>query len=133
MSKSVNKAILLGNVGKDPEIRALPNGTKVATLSLATSESYKDATGNQKDRTEWHTVVAYGRAAELIETYVKKGAKLYVEGRIETRSWDDKRSGEKRYATEIRVNEIVFAGAPATAAPAAQAQREPGEDWDNFR
>jgi len=132
MSKSVNKAILLGNVGKDPEIRSLPNGAKAATLSLATTETYKDAAGAQKDRTEWHTVVAYGRLAEVIETYVKKGAKLYIEGRIQTRGWDDKRSGEKKYSTEIHLNEMVFAG-PAPAGSAAPATREPGDDWDNFR
>ncbi|HEU5458766.1 MAG TPA: single-stranded DNA-binding protein [Terracidiphilus sp.] len=106
MAKSVNKVILLGNVGKDPEIRSTPGGTMVATFSLATSDRTKDQQGNWQDRTEWHNLVAFQRTAEIIRDYVKKGSKLYVEGRIQTRSWDDKESGQKKYRTEIVVNDL---------------------------
>lgn len=106
MAKSVNKVILLGNVGKDPEIRATPGGTMVANFSLATTDRVKDQGGNWSDRTEWHNLVAFQRTAEIIRDYVKKGTKLYVEGKIQTRSWDDKNSGEKKYRTEIIVNDI---------------------------
>jgi single-strand DNA-binding protein len=111
MAKSMNKAILLGNVGKDPEIRTLSNGTKIATLALATSERIKDKQGNWEDRTEWHTLVAFARLAEVIEQYVRKGSKLCIEGRIATRSWDDKQSGEKKYATEIKIDDLVLCDA----------------------
>jgi single-strand DNA-binding protein len=106
MAKSVNKVFLLGNVGKDPEIRATGGGTTVASFSLATTDRTKDQTGNWVDRTEWHNLVAFQRTAEIIRDYVKKGSKLFVEGRIQTRSWDDKTSGEKKYRTEIIVNDI---------------------------
>lgn len=106
MAKSVNKVILLGNVGKDPEIRATPGGTMVASFSLATTDRTKDQSGNWSDRTEWHNLVAFQRTAEIIRDYVKKGSKLYVEGKIQTRSWEDKTSGEKKYRTEIIVNDI---------------------------
>jgi single-strand DNA-binding protein len=106
MAKSVNKVILLGNVGKDPEIRSTPGGTMVANFTLATSDRQKDAQGNWQDRTEWHNLVAFTRTAEIIRDYVKKGSKLYVEGKIQTRSWDDKESGAKRYRTEIIVNDL---------------------------
>jgi single-strand DNA-binding protein len=106
MAKSVNKVILLGNVGKDPEIRATPGGTMVASFSLATTDRTKDPSGNWSDRTEWHNLVAFQRTAEIIRDYVKKGSKLYIEGKIQTRSWDDKTSGEKKYRTEIIVNDL---------------------------
>jgi single-strand DNA-binding protein len=106
MAKSVNKVILLGNVGKDPEIRAAGSGTTIASFSIATSERFKDQTGNWADRTEWHNLVAFGKVAEIIRDYVKKGAKLYVEGALRTSSWDDKTSGQKRYKTEIIVNDV---------------------------
>src|ERR1700757_2874985 len=106
MAKSVNKVILLGNVGKDPEIRATGGGTMVANFTLATSDRQKDAQGNWQDRTEWHNMVAFTRLAEIIRDYVKKGSKLFVEGKIQTRSWDDKESGQKRYRTEIIVNDL---------------------------
>jgi single-strand DNA-binding protein len=106
MAKSVNKVILLGNVGKDPEIRSTPGGTMVANFTLATSDRQKDAQGNWQDRTEWHNLVAFTRTAEIVRDYVKKGSKLYVEGKIQTRSWDDKESGQKRYRTEIIVNDL---------------------------
>lgn len=106
MAKSVNKVILLGNVGKDPEIRATPGGTTVASFSLATTDRTKDPSGNWTDRTEWHNLVAFQRTAEIVRDYVKKGSRLYVEGKIQTRSWDDKTSGEKKYRTEIIVNDL---------------------------
>lgn len=106
MAKSVNKVFLLGNVGKDPEIRSTPGGTMVASFTLATSDRQKDAQGNWQDRTEWHNLVAFNRTAEIIRDYVKKGSKLYIEGKIQTRSWDDKESGQKRYRTEILVNDL---------------------------
>ncbi len=106
MAKSVNKVILLGNVGKDPEIRSTPGGTIVATFGLATSDRFQDAQGAWQDRTEWHNLVAFKRTAEIIRDYVKKGAKLYVEGSLRTSNWDDKQSGQKRYKTEIIVNDI---------------------------
>jgi single-strand DNA-binding protein len=106
MAKSVNKVILLGNVGKDPEIRSTGGGTMVANFTLATTDRQKDAQGNWQDRTEWHNLVAFTRLAEIVRDYVKKGSKLYVEGKIQTRSWDDKESGQKRYRTEIIVNDV---------------------------
>jgi single-strand DNA-binding protein len=105
MAKSVNKVILLGNVGKDPEIRSTPGGTMVANFSLATSDRFQDQQGNWQDRTEWHNLVAFKRTAEIIRDYVKKGSKLYVEGKIQTRTWDDK-DGVKHYKTEILVNDL---------------------------
>jgi single-strand DNA-binding protein len=106
MAKSVNKVILLGNVGKDPEIRSTGGGTMVANFTLATSDRFQDASGNWQDRTEWHNLVAFKRTAEIVRDYVKKGTKLYIEGKIQTRSWDDKESGQKKYRTEIIVNDL---------------------------
>ncbi|MGB6973099.1 MAG: single-stranded DNA-binding protein [Terracidiphilus sp.] len=106
MAKSVNKVFLLGNVGKDPEIRSTAGGTMVANFTLATTDRAKDAQGNWQDRTEWHNLVAFTRLAEIVRDYVKKGSKLFIEGKIQTRSWDDKETGAKRYRTEIVVNEL---------------------------
>ena len=108
MTKSVNKVILIGNLGKDPEVRVTPSGTPVAKFTLATNERYKDKNGQWQDRTEWHNLVAWQRTAEIIGEYVKKGSKIYVEGRLQTSSWDDKSTGEKRYRTEIIVNDLVL-------------------------
>lgn len=108
MAKSVNKVILVGNVGKDPEIRFAASGNAIATLSLATTDRSKDQGGNWTDRTEWHNLVAFQRTAEIIRDYVKKGSRLYVEGKIQTRSWDDKETSQKRYRTEILVNDLVL-------------------------
>lgn len=106
MAKSVNKVILLGNVGKDPEIRATGSGMTVASFSLATTDRVKDQSGNFTDKTEWHNLVAFQRTAEIVRDYVKKGSKLYIEGKIQTRSWEDKTSHEKKYRTEIIVNDL---------------------------
>jgi len=108
MPKSVNKVILIGNLGKDPEVKVTPSGTPVAKFSLATNERYKDKAGQWQDRTEWHNLVAWQRTAEIIGEYVKKGSKIYVEGRLQTSSWDDKTTGEKKYRTEIIVNDLVL-------------------------
>jgi single-strand DNA-binding protein len=110
MAKGVNKVFLLGNVGKDPEIRSTPGGTLVATFPLATAERTKDQQGNWQDKTEWHNIVAFSRTAEIIRDYVKKGTPLFVEGKIHTNSWEDKASGQKRYRTEILVNEMSLLG-----------------------
>ncbi|MGA2252947.1 single-stranded DNA-binding protein [Terracidiphilus sp.] len=106
MAKSVNKVILLGNVGKDPEIRSTGGGKMVASFSLATAERYKDQQGNFQERTEWHNIVTFDRLAEIIRDYVKKGHKLFLEGRITTRSWDDKETGQKKYRTEIIASDV---------------------------
>lgn len=110
MAKSVNKVILIGNLGKDPEIRYTPSGTAVAKFSLATNERFKDKDGNWQDRTEWHNLVAFARTAEIIGEYLKKGRTCYIEGSLRTSSWDDKESGQKKYRTEVVVNELVLLG-----------------------
>lgn len=110
MAKGVNKVLLLGNVGKDPEIRASQSGMVIASFSLATADRQKDQTGNWVDKTEWHNLVCFGRTAEIVRDYVKKGTQLFVEGKLQTRSWDDKESGQKKYRTEILVNEMSLLG-----------------------
>ena len=110
MAKSVNKVILIGNLGKDPEIKYTPSGTAVAKFSLATNERYKDKAGEWQDRTEWHNVVLWQRLAEIAGEYLKKGGKVYIEGKLQTRSWEDKQSGQKKYMTEIVANDLVLLG-----------------------
>ena len=106
---SINKVILVGNVGKDPEIRHLQGGASVATITLATSERYRDRNGETREMTEWHTVIAWRQLAELAENYIRKGSQIYVEGRIRSRSWDDQ-NGQKRYVTEIQADTIQLLG-----------------------
>jgi single-strand DNA-binding protein len=108
MAKSVNKVILVGNLGKDPEVKYTPSGTAVAKFSLATNEGYKDKAGQWQERTEWHNIVAWQRLAEIVGEYVKKGSKVYIEGRLQTSSWDDKETGQKKYKTEIIANDLVL-------------------------
>jgi len=108
MPKSVNKVILLGNLGKDPEVKYTPSGVPVAKFSLATNERYKDKGGEWQDRTEWHNIVVWQRLAEIVGEYVKKGSKIYIEGRLQTSSWEDKQSGEKKYRTEIIASDLVL-------------------------
>ena len=104
-SRGVNKVILVGNVGNDPEFRVMPNGNGVCNLSVATSETWKDKnTGDTQEKTEWHNVVFFNKLAEIVEQYVKKGTKLYIEGRLQTRSWEQ--DGVKRYMTEIIGSEM---------------------------
>jgi single-strand DNA-binding protein len=110
MAKSVNKVILIGNLGKDPEVKYTPSGLPVANFSLATNERYKDKDGNWQDRTEWHNIVAWQRLAEIAGEYLKKGRSVYIEGRLQTRSWDDKESGQKKYRTEIVAQDLVLLG-----------------------
>lgn len=105
----INKVILIGNLGKDPELRYTPSGTAVASFSLATSEKWKDREGNMQDKTEWHNIVVWGRQAEIAKEYLAKGRQVYIEGRIQTRSWDDK-DGNKRYTTEIIAQRLNFLG-----------------------
>jgi single-strand DNA-binding protein len=110
MARGVNKVILVGNLGKDPEVRYSPNGQAVANITLATSESWKDKnTGDKQERTEWHRVVFFGRLAEIAGEYLKKGMQVYVEGRLQTRKWQDK-EGKDRYTTEIVASEMQMLG-----------------------
>jgi single-strand DNA-binding protein len=106
MAKGVNKVFLLGRLGKDPEMRATAGGMTIANFTLATSDRAKDAQGNWQDHTEWHNLVAFGRTAEIVRDYCKKGSQIFVEGKIQTRSWEDKESGAKKYRTEILVNDL---------------------------
>ena len=106
--KSVNKVILIGNLGKDPEVKYTPQGTAVAKFSLATNDRFKDKEGNWQDRTEWHNITAWAKTAEIIGQYWKKGSKVYIEGSLRTHSWDDKQTGQKKYMTEINVNDLMF-------------------------
>jgi len=108
--KSVNKVILIGNLGKDPEVKYTPSGTPVAKLTLATNERYKDKNGEWQDRTEWHNVVLWQRLAEIAGEYLKKGGKVYIEGRLQTRSWEDKQTNQKKYMTEVVANDLVLLG-----------------------
>ena len=110
MARGVNKVILIGNLGRDPEVRYMPNGQAVANVTIATSESWKDKnTGEQQERTEWHRVVFFRRLAEIAGEYLKKGARVYVEGRLQTRKWQDNQ-GQDRYTTEIIANEMQMLG-----------------------
>lgn len=102
----VNKAIIVGNLGRDPEMRTTQSGSQVANFSVATSSRYKDRDGNMQEETEWHRIVAFGRLAEICGQYLHKGKQVYIEGRIQTRSWDDKETGQKRYTTEIVAQEM---------------------------
>ncbi len=110
MAKDINKVILIGRVGKDPEMRATQGGMTIASFSLATSDRQKDPQGNYADKTEWHNLVAFNRTAEVVRDYVKKGTQLYIEGKITTRDWVDKESGQKKYKTEILVNDLSLLG-----------------------
>jgi single-strand DNA-binding protein len=109
MGASVNKVILIGNLGSDPEVRYTPSGSAVANFNIATNESWKDKNGQDQDRTEWHKIVVWGKQAENCGEYLSKGRTVYIEGRLQTRSWDDK-EGNKRYTTEIVANTVQFLG-----------------------
>lgn len=120
MAKSLNKVMLIGNLGKDPELRYTTSGVAVATFSVATSESWKDQDGNAQEKTEWHNIVAWRKLAEICGEWLKKGKKVYIEGRIQTRNYDDKNTGQKRYITEIVADSLIMldggGGARNTAA-----------------
>jgi len=110
MARGVNKVILIGNLGNDPDVRYTASGAAVANISLATAESWRDKeSGEQQERTEWHRVVFFGRLAEIVAEYLKKGSQIYVEGRLQTRKWQDK-EGKDRYSTEIVANEMQMLG-----------------------
>jgi len=152
VSRSLNKVVLIGNLGNDPEVRSTTGGNRVATFSLATSRSWNDQSGAKQEKTEWHRCVVWNtktsQLADIVERYVKKGDKLYVEGRIEYRQWQDK-DNQTRYSTEINVREMIMLGggkgsgggdfeggdsAPrrAPAAPKAKAAAAGGEDFEDF-
>ena len=113
---ALNKVLLIGNVGKDPEVRHLESGAAVATITLATSERYRDRNGEMRELTEWHTVIAWRQLADLAENYIRKGSQIYVEGKIRSRSWDDQ-NGQKRYVTEIQADTIQLLGRRADGPP----------------
>ncbi len=122
MARGINKVILIGNLGADPEVRAMPSGEKVTTLRLATSETWKDKQGEKQERTEWHRVVFFGQLANIAGDYLRKGAKVYVEGSLRTRKWQDQ-SGQERYMTEIVGNDMQMLDSKAggsAAFPQAQ-------------
>ncbi len=123
MARGINKVILVGNLGSDPETRAMPSGAYVTNISVATSESWKDKqTGDQKERTEWHKIVFFGRLAEIASEYLRKGSQVYVEGSLRTNKWQDK-DGRDRYTTEIVASEMQMLGARSGAGAPAQAAR----------
>ena len=122
---TLNKAMLIGRLGKDPEVRYTKSGDAVASFTLATDESYKDRQGNRQDKTEWHSIVAWGKLADFTQNYLKKGRQVYVEGRIQTRDWTDK-DNVKHYKTEIRADSIRFVGPPPDGARAGGADMERG-------
>src|SRR5437879_13761169 len=109
-ANSVNKAILVGNVGQDPEVKYTASGVPGAKLSVATNERFKDKNGQWQDRTEWHNVVAWQRLAEIVGEYVRKGSRLYVEGKLQTSTWEDRQNGGKKYRTEVVARDIVLLG-----------------------
>ena len=110
--RSVNKAILIGNLGRDPELRHTASGKPVATFTVATNRSWTGPDGSSQEETEWHNIVAWDRLAEICQQYLQKGRKVYIEGRIQTRSWEDKQTGQKRYMTEIVANQMIILDAP---------------------
>jgi single-strand DNA-binding protein len=124
--KSVNKVILIGNLGKDPEVKYTPQGTAVAKITLATNERFKDKEGQWQDRTEWHNVVLWARLAEIAGEYLKKGGKVYIEGRLQTRSWDDKQTNQKKYMTEVVANDLVLLGGRGEGGGADTGERSRG-------
>lgn len=124
MSYGLNKVTLIGNLGKDPELKYTPSGEAVVRFSIATNESYKDPNGQLVERTEWHNIVAWRKLAELFGQYLKKGSKVYLEGKLQTRSWEDK-EGNKRYTTEIVANEFVFLDTRGGGGESAASHAEP--------
>ena len=137
MARGINKVILIGNLGADPETRAMPSGSQVANLRIATSESWRDKTsGEQQERTEWHRVALFGRLAEIAAEYLRKGSQVYIEGSLRTRKWQDKQ-GNERYSTEIIGNEMEMlggrggagaGGAPGASAPGRSAEPSYAEE-----
>jgi single-strand DNA-binding protein len=132
MAGSINKVILIGRLGKDPELKYTPSGTPVAKFSLATDSSFKDANGDKQQRTEWHNIVAWSKLAEICGQYLTKGKQIYVEGRIQSRQWEDKQTGAKRTGYDIVISQMTMLGyrseseraAGATATPRGESQPE---------
>jgi single-strand DNA-binding protein len=133
MSRSLNRAQLIGNLGADPEIRSTPSGTRVATLSVATSRRWTDRGGQQQEKTEWHRVICWDALAEICESYLKRGDRVYVEGRIEYRQWEGQ-DGQTRYTTEIRAREMIMLGGRGEAAQRGPPERAapPQDDYSDF-
>ena len=130
MARGLNKVMLIGNLGSDPEIKYLPKGTAIANLRLATSESRKNSDGEWQDSTEWHRVVMYGRQAETCKDYLKKGSKVFIEGRIQTRSWDDQ-SGQRHYMTEIVGNFLIMLDPRSQDAASSDQSRQKTQNHDD--
>lgn len=136
MSRSLNKAQIIGNLGADPEIRSTANGTRVATLSVATSRSWTDRSGERQEKTEWHRVVCWDKLAEIVERYLKRGDRVYIEGRIEYRQWEGQ-DGQTRYTTEIRAREMIMLGGGGDGGGGRSGQRSgyanvPSSSDDDF-
>ncbi len=110
MARGLNKAMLIGHLGNDPEMRVTASGQSVVNFTLATNESFKDSSGTMQERTEWHRIVAWGKLAEICNQYLRKGRQVYVEGRLQTRSWDDNKTGEKKFTTEIVCSDMQMLG-----------------------
>ena len=129
----LNKVILVGNLGKDPEIVNFNNGGKVAKFTLATSESYKDKEGNRVDKTEWHNISVFGKTVDFVEQYIKKGNTVLVEGKLKTSSWEDKKSGEKKYMTEVSTNIVTSIGSKsANAGGGVAAETQAAASAENY-
>ncbi|GMR20248.1 MAG: single-stranded DNA-binding protein [Gammaproteobacteria bacterium] len=127
MARGVNKVILVGNLGRDPEIRYAASGSAIANVNIATSETWKDKnTGEKQEKTEWHRVVFFGRLAEIVGEYLKKGSQIYVEGRLQTRKWQDK-EGQDRYTTEIVANEMQMLGSRAGGGMPSEFNQDSGQ------
>jgi single-strand DNA-binding protein len=124
---SVNKVILVGNLGRDAELRYTPGGAAVATLNMATTEVWNDKGGQRQEKTEWHRVVLWGKQAESLSEYLTKGKQIYIEGRLQTRQWDDK-DGNKRYTTEIRADRVTLLGGGGGGGARSAAPRGGGDD-----
>ena len=135
MAGSVNKVILIGNLGRDPEVRTMQNGNKVANLNLATSDSWRDkSTGERKEKTEWHRVVIFGNLADIAEKYLKKGSKVYVSGSLQTRKWTDQ-SGQEKYTTEVVLQgfggELTMLDGRSSGGSGSNIGNGGGNDWDS--
>src|SRR5688500_9654199 len=128
----VNKVILVGNLGRDPEVRSLPSVQPVASFGVATSRRWKDRDGNRQEQTEWHNVVCFGKQAEIAGQYLTKGKQIFVEGRIQTRSWDDKTSGEKKYRTEIICDNFQMLGSAGGSRGGGGGQGTPEYDEHSY-
>ena len=124
----INKALLFGNLTRDPELRALPSGMNVVNFSIATNRVFRDREGKKQEQTDFHNVVVFGRQADTVAQYLKKGSSVFIEGRMQTRSWDDKTSGEKKYRTEVVADRVQFGPRPGGAAGAGASRAKKDDD-----